>query len=218
MRTNRRDVGGRKPRQTDVRAKEFGKYCIVTDGRRTEVNYFEGLKRTLPSSIQSSVVVRCVAKPQLLIDEVKRLRKGPELRRYWIVFDRDEVPDFDKIVANAESQRIGVGWSNPCFEIWLAGYFANGSVSNFENSKECVAAFEKLFKDRVKFEYKKNVQNIYDVLRNNGDETNAIGKAKAKHRNERNVKGAPSEMRCTTVHLLVEQLVAARDVQDAEQA
>ncbi len=32
----------------------------------------------------------------------------------WIVFDCDEIKDFDEIVREAEKKGIGVGWSNPC--------------------------------------------------------------------------------------------------------
>ena len=41
----------------------------------------------------------------------------------WIVFDRDQVIEFDQIIAEAEKKDIQVGWSNPCFEIWMYAYF-----------------------------------------------------------------------------------------------
>ena len=43
----------------------------------------------------------------------------------WIVFDRDEVVDFDKIIRDAKKAGIHVGWSNPCFEIWMYTYFGS---------------------------------------------------------------------------------------------
>ena len=46
-------------------------------------------------------------------------------RMLWIVFNRDQVPNFDKIIAAAERSDINVAWSNPCFEIWLFAYFGN---------------------------------------------------------------------------------------------
>ncbi|MBQ6828072.1 MAG: RloB domain-containing protein [Thermoguttaceae bacterium] len=211
MSMNKRNGDRRRPRRTNVRPQGMDAYYIITDGEQTEVNYFEGLKRTLPQQVRSSITIASVGAPQKLLPKVQELRQSLDLRRYWIVFDRDEVPNFDEIVANAERQGIAVGWSNPCFEFWLAGYFTAGSVPNYESSKECVAAFEKLFKGRANFEYKKNVQNLYDVLKNKGDERAALQNAETKHRNERAVKSKPSEMRCTTVYRLVKEIVAARD-------
>ena len=37
----------------------------------------------------------------------------------WIVFDRDRVPDFDKLIQKANYRGISVAWSNPCIEIWF---------------------------------------------------------------------------------------------------
>ena len=43
----------------------------------------------------------------------------------WIVFDWDEVKDFDEIIRKAEFFGIRVGWSNPCFEIWMHSYYGS---------------------------------------------------------------------------------------------
>ena len=43
----------------------------------------------------------------------------------WIVFNRDQVQGFDEIIAEAVSKGIQVGWSNPCFEIWMYAYFGS---------------------------------------------------------------------------------------------
>ena len=37
----------------------------------------------------------------------------------WAVFDRDEHPHFDAAVELCKAHHIGVGRSNPCFELWL---------------------------------------------------------------------------------------------------
>ena len=46
-----------------------------------------------------------------------------QYRMPWIVFDRDQVKDFDKIIDEAKEKGIDIGWSNPCFEIWMYAYF-----------------------------------------------------------------------------------------------
>lgn len=218
MNVKRQGNAKRKQRTVSSRHKEFGNYCVVTDGQETEPNYFCGLRDSIPAELRDHIKIEvCRAcKPQNLVKKTESIREDDRkkdflIRRYWIVFDRDEVPTFDAIIADAQSKGFEVGWSNPCFELWLAGYFSAGSVPNYESSKECVAAFEKLFKGRANFEYKKNVQNLYDVLKNKGDERAALQNAETKHRNERAVKSKPSEMCCTTVYRLVKEIVAARD-------
>lgn len=51
------------------------------------------------------------------------LGKESQYRIPWIVFDRDQVRDFNEIIWTAEKNGVHVGWSNPCFEIWMYAYF-----------------------------------------------------------------------------------------------
>ncbi len=52
-----------------------------------------------------------------------------------IVFDRDQVKDFDEIIRLAEKNDINAGWSNPCFEIWMFAYF--GEMPTIKESYIC---------------------------------------------------------------------------------
>lgn len=61
----------------------------------------------------------------------------------WIVFDRDEVKDFDEIIKEAEALGINVGRSNPCFEIWM--YSCYGAMPAIMESWVC-NEFEKIFR------------------------------------------------------------------------
>ena len=38
----------------------------------------------------------------------------PQYVEPWIIFDRDQVKNFDDIIQNAKVAGINVGWSNPC--------------------------------------------------------------------------------------------------------
>ena len=53
----------------------------------------------------------------------------------WIVFDRDQVIGFDEIISEAEKKGIQVGWSNPCFEIWMYAYC--GAMPAIQDSWTC---------------------------------------------------------------------------------
>jgi hypothetical protein len=37
----------------------------------------------------------------------------------WVVFDRDEHHNVPEAIALCERSRVGVAYSNPCFELWL---------------------------------------------------------------------------------------------------
>src|SRR5262249_49643453 len=37
----------------------------------------------------------------------------------WAVFDRDEHPKVQEAIELCEANGIGIGYSNPCFELWL---------------------------------------------------------------------------------------------------
>lgn len=87
------------------------------------------------------------------------VRYDMQYRIPWIVFDCDEVSNFDSIIKKAEESDINVGWSNPCFEIWMYAYL--GSMPTGLNSKSCCSNFSNLYKTKVGKEYSKSDTNIY---------------------------------------------------------
>ncbi|WP_370748259.1 RloB family protein [Faecalibacillus intestinalis] len=99
----------------------------VTDTEATERCYFNGLHEYLPEDVRDKIVIKVVeTKTAKLVDKCKELTAyDAQYRIPWIVFDRDRVVNFDKIIKEAENNVIQVGWSNPCFEIWLFAYYGN---------------------------------------------------------------------------------------------
>ncbi len=124
----------------------------------------------------------------------------------WIVFDRDQVEGFDKIIAEAEKKGIQTGWSNPCFEIWMHAYF--GTMPAIQNSWTCCSEFGKVYESRTGQKYYKADERIYQKICNAGDEKKAIQIAQQKlEQHRREGKQKPSEMcPCTTVHNLVDEI------------
>lgn len=104
---------------------ELGYYLVVTDTEATERYFFLGLHSSLADEIKNKLVIKVVeTKTRYLIDKCIELTAyDSQYRIPWIVFDRDQVRDFDEIIYEAEKKNINVGWSNPCFEIWLYSYF-----------------------------------------------------------------------------------------------
>ena len=133
-------AGKRKSRNQRVgtRIPELGYYLIVTDTEETEKNYFEGLRDSIPKELKNRLIIK-VEKAKT-VDLVERalefVSKDSQMRMPWIVFDRDEVKDFDKIIQDAEKSGVMAGWSNPCFEIWMYAYF--GEMPVIENQGNVV--------------------------------------------------------------------------------
>ena len=124
----------------------------------------------------------------------------------WIVFDRDQVIGFDEIISEAEKKGIQVGWSNPCFEIWMYTYF--GAMPAIQDSWTCCSEFGRVYESKTGQKYSKADEKMYGKISNAGNEEKAIQIAQQKlEQCEREGKKKPSEM-CpgTTVHRLVGEI------------
>lgn len=130
----------------------------------------------------------------------------PQYRIPWIVFDRDQVEGFDEIISEAEDKGIQVGWSNPCFEIWLLAYL--GAMPVIQNSWKCCSEFERIYENRTGLKYSKSDDGLYPRLCKVGNEEKAIQIAQKKlEQCIREGKTKPSEMLpCTTVHKLISEI------------
>lgn len=93
--------GKRKTREqfSKRRIPELGYYFIVTDTKETEQNYMLGLRDSIPKELQGKIVIKvCEAKTVELVSEAINMASlQPQYGEPWIVFDRDQVKDFDRI-------------------------------------------------------------------------------------------------------------------------
>ncbi len=192
------------------RIKDIGNYLIITDTEATEKNYFQGLHSSFPKDVQRKLVIKVSkAGTDKLVEEA--LEKRSVLYNFadtWIVFDRDRVNNFDEIISSARKNDIGVGWSNPCFEIWFSAYF--GSMPKYAGSVDCCKDFAHTFKSKTGQEYKKSDPDIYSKLCKYGNEEKAINIASQKYREQSKCHNSiPSEMNpSTTVHVLVQEITS----------
>ena len=107
-------------------------YLIVCEGKQTEPNYFNGLKKKINKNYGSKVDVLI---PNIEIkgtgENTTALVKYTDKfvnysnKRYgqvWVVFDKDDYSDeqFDKAIKTCD---YNVAWSNPNFELWLLMHF-----------------------------------------------------------------------------------------------
>ena len=202
--------GNRKTRdqKRQFKVPELGYYLIVTDTEATERCFFNGLHQALPEEIKNKLVIKVVeTRTREMIDKCLELTAyEAQYRIPWIVFDRDQVKGFDDIIAEAVSRGIHVGWSNPCFEIWMYAYF--GAMPAIQDSWTCCSEFGRVYESRTGQKYSKSDEQLYAKLCKCGDEELAIVIAQRKlEQCIREGKIKPSEMcPCTTVHELVGEI------------
>ena len=144
-------TGSRKTREQrqPLKIPELGYYLVVTDTEATERCYFQGLHKELPKDIQNKLVIKVVeTKTRVMIDKCLEMTAyDAQYRMPWIVFDRDEVKE-------AEALGINLGWSNPCFEIWMYSYY--GAMPAIMESWVCCDEFEKIFQRKTGQKYSKS--------------------------------------------------------------
>lgn len=203
-------IGNRKTRERHDRYKvpELGNYLIVTDTEATERCFFTGLHQALPEDVRNRLVIKVVkTKTRAMIDRCLKLTAyDAQYRIPWIVFDRDQVKDFDEIIADAMSRGIQVGWSNPCFEIWMYAYF--GSMPAIQDSWTCCSEFSRIYEAKTGQKYSKADIQMYGKICSVGNERKAIQIAQQKlEQCVREGKIKPSQMwPATTVHELVGEI------------
>lgn len=170
--------GKRKTREqlSKRRVPELGYYFIVTDAKETEQNYMLGLRNSIPNELQGKLVIKvCKAKTIDLVNEALNMASlQPQYGEPWIVFDRDQVTEFDQIISTAVEKGINVGWSNPCIEIWFSTYF--GPMPAYFDSVLCCNGFSQKFTHATGRKYEKSDPAVYQKLCRYGDEKYAIFK------------------------------------------
>ena len=202
--------GKRKNREqlSKRRVPELGYYFIVTDTKETEQNYMLGLRDSIPKELQGKLVIKvCKAKTVDLVSEAINMSSlQPQYGEPWIVFDRDQVKDFDQILSAALEKGINVGWSNPCIEIWFSTYF--GAMPSCQDSVSCCNGFAREFTQVTGIKYDKADPAIYQKLCRYGDEKQAVEIAQRRLTEHiRNCTNKPSEMcPCTTVHTFIKEI------------
>ncbi len=105
--------------------RELRTVVIFTEGRNSEPDYLNGLRR-LPH-IAGDVALNVELRPehsvplQLVEQAVKRAR-DPEVDECWCVFDVEwprNHPNLVEAVDLAQRHDVRLAISNPCFEVWL---------------------------------------------------------------------------------------------------
>jgi hypothetical protein len=210
MGKNERDGNRRKRRSPAqaLRTPELGYYLIFMDAKETERNYLRGLRDSMPKNAKNKIVIKIYQTDTIhLIRQCKEtLSLEPQYRIPWIVFDRDQVKNFDTMIAEAEQAGLHVGWSNPCIEIWFHAYF--GEMPACVTSTQCCDRFARIFEQKSAQCYHKADRGIYAKLCKYGNEATAISLAKKKYAKcSEDTGNTPSRMfSATSIFVLISEI------------
>ena len=209
----------RRQRRHEYRTPRSNSYLIVTEGKCTEPQYFKGIRRIIEETIGGRIDVVDAPVIQIegegastgrLIEITDRLVKKAKIlyQNVWIVFDKDDFLDFDRAIEEGKRKGYHVAWSNQSFEYWLYLHFDYcDSALHRDTWNE---KLNELFKehDIGDGQYRKNYENIYDLINTYGSTDAAIRNAKRRMAGFNERKCSPSAYDPgTTVYLLVEELL-----------
>lgn len=214
----------RRAREESKRKIEFKSkrkfYLIVCEGEKTEPNYFESLKLSLPKGVLelTSIDIDGTGRNTMsIIQEAVKLRKRYEdkylrsIDRVWAVFDRDSFPasNFNNAINKGENSKpkVNCAWTNEAFELWYLLHF------NYYNTAIPREHYQKLIEKeinnvsgRTDFRYEKNSTTMFELLNKYGCQERAIQnseKLEALYFDRSYADHNP----CTKVHILIKELI-----------
>ncbi len=208
---------GRKQRKFAFRQPKANSFLIVTEGKRTEPLYFKGIQKLIQSKMGGAIDVIAIqidihgegCSTGKLIEKTDKIVKNAKImyQNVWVVFDKDDFEDFDQAIKDGIAKDYKIAWSNQSFEYWIYLHFnySDAALHRDEWNKKLNEIFkEQNLRDG---KYRKNYEDIYELLNQNNGVKLAIDNAKRRMAEFRIEKDKPSEYDPgTTVHLLVEQL------------
>lgn len=193
------------------------RFIIYCEGEKTEPAYFDALKRACAEALIEVETIAPAGVPYTLARAAvgrarelglsRRSRKPldsfEERDEVWAVFDRDEHPRYQEAVALCSGVGIGVGRSDPCFELWL---ILHEQDFDKPDGRHAVQAHLR----RLRPEYdpeKRKMPNCADLFARVDEAEWRAGRQLERRENEGNPYGRPST---TVAHL-------TRAIRDAAQ-
>lgn len=125
--------GGQDLRKARNKRAVGRKILIVTEGLKTEPQYFEGLSKLLNARAVQVISVRPVGlgkDPLSVVREAvarraREQRGGDPYDETWCAVDVDSHQSLEAACNLARQEGISLAISSPCFEIWLLWHYAN---------------------------------------------------------------------------------------------
>lgn len=141
---------------------------IVTDGSKTEPNYFYGLINELGlTTAELKIVGRGGSAPINVVNTAENiLKKDEDYEHIYCVFDRDDHANYDQALAKVEAlqksrkfaaKTINAITSVPCFEYWFLLHLLETGKPYF-NSREVIS---EIMKHDLTGKYKKGDCSVF---------------------------------------------------------
>lgn len=179
----------RKQREYEFKIPKTNSFLIVTEGERTEPLYFKGLQKLIKKKIGGTVDVIGVPTIDILgegsstgklIEITEKIVKEAKIiyQNIWVVFDKDDFEDFDEAIKNGKNKGYKLAWSNPSFEYWLYIHFfySDSALHRNEWNRKLNEIFAQY--NLGEGSYKKNYEDIYNIVDFNDGVNTAIRNAK----------------------------------------
>jgi hypothetical protein len=190
---------------------------IACEGKETEPNYFDGLRRE--QAVQDRFVVKIVRgdgkTPLVAVEKAVAAVEAAERRgsafRYdevWCILDVEQAgenPQLDEARRLAGENQFRIALSNPAFEVWILAHFERAAAP-FINCEKVVERLNRHWQREFGEEYEKGDRNLYRRVR---DQTGEAVE-NAKYVREQHFADEPDTALCnssTDVYRLVERLL-----------
>ena len=156
-------------------------YLIVCEGKKTEPNYFNGLKKKINEKYGNKVDVlipniEVKGTGMNTISLVKYTQKtvnhaNKVYGQVWVVFDKDDYND-EQFNSAIENCNYNVAWSNPNFELWLLAHFKK--INRYVSKDDVLQELSKEFQKNGLGKYTKNYGDIFNKVTSEGKLHTAI--------------------------------------------
>lgn len=208
----------REQRKHEFKSPKANSFLIVTEGEKTEPLYFSGIQQRIEEKIGGKIDVVEVPFIDIrgegcatgsLIQTTERIIKNAKVmyQNIWVVFDKDDFEDFDQAIEEGTQKGYKIAWSNQSFEYWLYLHFYYSDSALHRNDWQ--KKLNEIFKQYQLGDgyYRKNYENIYDLVDSFGGVKNAISNAKRRMASFRDGIDKPSQYDPgTMVYRLVQDL------------
>lgn len=195
------------PRKKETLTPRPNSFLIVSEGEKTEPQYFDGLANYINRKYGHSISSE---KPLItpigqgrgtvrLVEAAAKIAARASIiySQVWVVFDRDRFLDFDDAIILAKEKGFYPAWSNQSFEYWIYLHFNYSDAALTESDWE--RKLDKLFENG----YKKNDPNIFTVSTTCGNLRSAVNRAAMIEKlYPKDTKPSQCDP-CTTVHHLI---------------
>jgi RloB-like protein len=165
-RTDRRVSFGR---ETDLRRRsgvrdERRTVLILTNGQRTEVDYFEALKME-PWVTADKVTVKFQSgDPNEVVNRAAVIRNDSAYSEAWAVCDLDEF-NVAAAYVSADDRDVALALSVPCFEVWLLLHVTDKSPG-FNSATQAGVYLQKHVRgwDKAKLNFNDFQPGVFDAV------------------------------------------------------